>query len=529
MTFIRHRNTTLAEQAQRLAIECPDDVAIYFDDGTALSYGQAWTRGAALASGLRARGISTGKTLSFQLPNGPEAVIVMVAAAIAGLVINPIVPIYREKETGFILRHADSSVIFIPSVLRGFDYRNMIETLRPECPSLSHVICTGSTTNLQAPFEAFEDVIESGLGAPAEPVATDPDATKILLYTSGTTGNPKQVRHSHNTLTAALDIGVQGWELTERDLMLMPSPVTHITGYVNGMEMPFLTRTKSLLMKQWDVNLAVSLIEQFGATVCVSATPFLRELVDTCSAKGKDLPGFRLFACGGASVPPALIESAWNTFADCRAVRVYGSTEVPLVTVGFTSPSDRNLAAQTDGRICSYDVRIVDHGGQEVAEGMEGEILAKGPAMMLGYGEPAQNEDAYDSDGYFRTGDIGRKMAGDALLITDRKKDLIIRGGENIAAREVEEVLLQAEGVAEVAVVAIPHKRLGEGVAACVVTATGQEITLESLQETLKRSGLAKQKWPQHLTVCAALPKTASGKVQKSILRQQLQDSGVTL
>ena len=149
--------------------------------------------------------------------------------------------------------------------------------------------------------------------------------------------------------------------------------------------------------------------------------------------------------------------------------------------------------------------------------------------MMLGYGDPAQNEEAYDPDGYFRTGDIGRKMAGDALLITDRKKDLIIRGGENIAAREVEEVLLQAEGVAEVAVVAIPHERLGEGVAACVVTATGQEITLESLQETLKRSGLAKQKWPQHLTVCAALPKTASGKVQKSILRQQLQDSGVTL
>ena len=177
---------------------------------------------------------------------------------------------------------------------------------------------------------------------PTLPAAVDPDDTKILLYTSGTTGDPKQVRHSHNTLAAALDNGVLGWALDEHDLMLMPSPVTHITGYVNGMEMPFFTATKSLLMNQWDVDLAIDLIETFGATACVSATPFLKELVDSCQAKGKHLPGFRLFACGGASVPPSLIQAAWDTLADCRAVRVYGSTEVPLVTVGYTAPEERS-------------------------------------------------------------------------------------------------------------------------------------------------------------------------------------------
>ena len=524
-----HRNTTLAEQAQRLAAERPDDIAIRFCDGGTLTYAQAWERGCALAQGLKQRGLEQGETLSFQLPNGPEAVIVMMAAAIAGLVVNPIVPIYREKETGYILRHAATRVLFIPLSLRGFDYPAMVTKLRADCPDLHHVICTGGTPPPDAGFEAFEDVIDLGSAASITPAAVDPDDTKILLYTSGTTGDPKQVRHSHNTLAAALDNGVQGWALDEHDLMLMPSPVTHITGYVNGMEMPFFTATKSLLMAQWDVDLAIDLIETAGATACVSATPFLKELVDSCHAKGKHLPGFRLFACGGASVPPSLIQAAWDTLADCRAVRVYGSTEVPLVTVGYTAPEERQLAAETDGRIFNYDVRIVDDTDVDVEPGKEGEILARGPAMMLGYGDAEQNSQAFTVDGYFRTGDIGRIHGADGIVITDRKKDIIIRGGENIAAREVEETLLASESVAEVAVVAVPHRRLGEGVAACIVPSAGCEVTMEMMNETLKSSGLAKQKWPQHISRYDTLPKTASGKVQKEILRQQLRDQGVQL
>ena len=529
MTFNRHRNTTLAVQAQRLAAECPDEIAIYFCDGSTLSYGQAWTRGCALASGLRARGVRAGETLSFQLPNGPEAVIVMMAAAIAGLVVNPIVPIYRERETRYILGHARTRVLFIPTSFRGFDYPAMIQGLQADCPELTHVICTGTTSEIPPDFELFEQVVQSGAANPITPAVVHPDDTKILLYTSGTTGDPKQVRHSHNTLTAALDNGREGWALTADDLMLMPSPVTHITGYVNGMEMPFLTPTKSLLMAHWNVDQAIDLIERVGATACVSATPFLKELVDTCQVRGKTLPGFRLFACGGASVPPALIHSAWDVLEDCRAVRVYGSTEVPLVTVGYTSPDERDLAAETDGRVCNYDVRIVDDNDNNLAAGEEGEILARGPAMMQGYGDTAQNREAFTPDGYFRTGDIGRLTNSGALLITDRKKDIIIRGGENIAAREIEEVLLSSDAIAEIAVVAVPHGRLGEGVGACVVTAGGQALDEDALYNTLSSSGLAKQKWPQHIAVYDALPKTASGKVQKEVLRQQLRDQGVSL
>ena len=524
-----YRNTTLARAAQQLSQDCPEDIAVRFDDGSSMSYGEAWASGAALASGLLARGINPGDTLSFQLPNSRYAVIVMLAAAIGGFVINPIVPIYRNKEVRYILRHAATRVLFIPAELRGFNYVAMMEQLLDDCPDLRRVIYLGEPQPLAGSFESFDQVLESGKKQPAEPAAVHPDDTKILLYTSGTTGDPKQVRHSHNTLTAALDNSVNGWCLSHQDLMLMPSPVTHITGYVNGMEMPFLTPVKTLLMSQWNANDAIKLIEAYGATVCVSATPFLKELVDTCQQQGKTLPGFRLFACGGASVPSALIYSAWDTLKDCRAVRVYGSTEVPLVTVGFLEAEERTLAAETDGRVTNYDVIIVDEHGNDVGLDTDGEILARGPAMMLGYSDDQQNLDAFSPSGYFRTGDIGRLSASGALIISDRKKDIIIRGGENIAAREIEEILLRSKAILEIAVVAVPHERLGEGIGACIVAEAGYQVDMKYLQELLADSGLAKQKWPQHLELLTALPKTASGKVQKDKLRQGLREQGVTL
>ena len=524
-----YRNTTLARAAQKLSQDCPDEIAIHFDDGSNITYGEAWASGAALASALLARKINPGYTVSFQLPNSRFSVIVMLAAAIGGFVINPIVPIYRNKEVGYILRHAKTRALFIPAELRGFNYVAMTEQLMGDCPDLRQVIYLGELQDLPDNFETFNQVLGSGKNQRIDPVQAYPDETKILLYTSGTTGNPKQVRHSHNTLTAALDNGVEGWQLTDKDLMLMPSPVTHITGYVNGMEMPFLTGIKTLLMSQWDVTEAIKLIENYGATACVSATPFLKELVDTCQQQGKTLPGFRLFACGGASVPSALIHSAWDTLDNCRAVRVYCSTEVPLVTVGFLGAEQRSLAAETDGRVANYDVMIVDDQGNELGLDTDGEILANGPAMMLGYSDKEQNREAFTPSGYFRTGDIGRLMASGALVISDRKKDIIIRGGENIAAREIEEALLLSDAIVEVAIVAVPHSRLGEGVGACIVPAAGFQVDMDHLRELLALSGLAKQKWPQYLELFTALPKTASGKVQKDKLRQSIRQQGVSL
>lgn len=524
-------DTTLAQAAAALAVSNPLATAILFDDGTSLSYADAWERAQRLALAMQRSGLEPGDTLSFQLPNRVEAVVIALAASICGLVINPVVPIYRGRELSFILKDARTRIAFIPGVYRSFDFPAMLEELRPSLPQLEFVVCIGAEGELPEGFVTFEAFCEAGGAGEGEAAMADvsADDTKILLYTSGTTGYPKQVRHSHNTLAKALDNGATGWDLSASDLMLMPSPVTHITGYVNGIELPFFSATRSLLMEAWIVDRAISLIETYGATVCVSATPFLKELVDTCREAENPLPGFRLFACGGASVPPDLVYSASEVLADCTAVRVYGSTEVPLVTVGFPDPEQKTLAAETDGRVHNYDVIICDDDGADLGLDADGEILVRGPAMMLGYGDASQNRSTFTDDGYFRTGDIGRLLASGAIVITDRKKDIIIRGGENLSAREIEEAILLHPAVSEAAVVSAPHERLGEGVAVYVVPRPQRTLSLDDILEHLGELKLAKQKWPQHLEIAASLPKTASGKVQKEILRQQLRDAELRL
>jgi len=529
ITETQYRQTTLAREAARRAEDRAEDIALYFDNGTTLRYGDAWQQGLRLAHAMQKAGLQAGETLSFQLPNIPEAVVVAIAASICGLVINPIVPIYRGRELNFILRDAKTRIAFIPGVYRNVDYPSIIAELQADLPDLEQVICVGQSPSLPTGFHDFADFIATGDPTDATMAEVNPDDTKVLLYTSGTTGNPKAVRHSHNTLGAAMDNGVNGWHLTADDLMLMPSPVTHITGYVNGIELPFFTDTKSLLMEAWIVDKAIELIESKGATVCVSATPFLQELTHVCQKAGKTLPGFRLFACGGASVPPALIYDAMETLADCIAVRVYGSTETPLVTVGFPEAENRTLAAETDGRIHNYEVIIVDDDGQTLGLNTEGEILARGPAMMLGYADADQNAAAFNEDGFFKTGDVGKVLESGAVVITDRKKDIIIRGGENLSAREIEEALLQHPHIAEAAAVSAPHSRLGEGVAVFLVVRDDFEPTVENMSQHMGSLDVAKQKWPQYVKAIDALPKTASGKVQKEILRRELKNEEVML
>jgi acyl-CoA synthetase (AMP-forming)/AMP-acid ligase II len=296
----------------------------------------------------------------------------------------------------------------------------------------------------------------------------------------------------------------------------MPSPVTHISGYANGLEMPLVAGTRTILMEAWNADEALELIEEYGVVGTVAATPFLVELADRARAAGKRLPTMRFFACGGAAVPPELIPAANGAFENLRAFRVFGASEVPLVTYGW--PQDEALAATTDGEVVDYEVRIVDEDGREVPQGTEGEILAKGPAMMLGYADKAQSEAAITNDGFFLTGDLGTLDASGALTITGRKKDLIIRGGENISAVEIEDVLRTHAQVRDASVVAMPHERLGEGVCAYIICEGGQPVA-QSLIDHVIASGLAKQKIPERWEFVDDYPRTASGKIRKDQLR----------
>ncbi|WP_349237748.1 AMP-binding protein [Novosphingobium sp. SG707] len=503
---------TIADRAQDWAQSRSDDLCLIDPQG-AMTMAEVWGEAMALASALRARGLVRGDVVAFQLPNWREAAVLNMAAALSGLVLNPIVPIYRDTEMRIMLGDCGATAIFVPHVFRKIDYLAMARRVQADLPELTHIF----TVRGQG-ADDYGALIAAGAALPAARESVDPQSISMVLYTSGTTGRPKGVLHSHATLGRIIEQSAAYWGLGRGDAVLMPSPVTHVSGYANGLAMPFVAGTQTVLMESWNAEEALALIHRHQVVGTVAATPFLVELAHAALAAGDGLPSLRFFACGGAAVAPEVIAKARKAFAHCAPFRVFGSSEVPLVTFGW--PDAPELAAATDGRIVDYQVRIVDEAGHDLPDGQEGEILARGPAMMVGYADPAQTAEVIDDQGYFLTGDLGRRDARGGLTITGRKKDLIIRGGENISATEIEQVLLTHPAVADCAVVAMPHPRLGEGVCAFVVGQGGAQAA--DLAAHVAQSGLAKQKIPERFEWVESLPRTASGKIRKDRLRADI-------
>ncbi|MBB4858393.1 acyl-CoA synthetase (AMP-forming)/AMP-acid ligase II [Novosphingobium chloroacetimidivorans] len=504
---------TIAEHAEALA---HDDLGfvLAIDGVVEVTRAQALADAEALSAALHARGMRAGDVLAFQVPNWHEALVINLAAAMSGLVVNPIVPIYRDHEVAQMLADCGASALFVPGGARKFDYTAMARRLASELPGLRHVFTVRGEGE-----DDYAALLAEGRGAAFARPKVDPLGVKMVLYTSGTTGRPKGVLHSHVAIARVLRQSGTFWGLAPGEATLMPSPVTHVSGYANGLEAPFVCGTRTVLMDGWDAQAALTLIDRHGLVGTVAATPFLVELAAAARDSGKTLPSLRFFACGGAAVPGDLIPAANAAFAQCRAFRVFGASEVPLVSFGW--PSDEHLAATTDGAIVDYEVRIVDGDDRDLPDGAEGEILARGPAMLLGYADEAQTNEAITPDGFFRTGDLGVRTPQGAVTITGRKKDLIIRGGENISAKEIEDVLHAHPHVREAAIVAMPHARLGEGVCAYVV-ARGDAPSAAELAEHVASSGLARQKIPERFEFREDLPRTASGKVRKDMLRLEV-------
>jgi len=501
---------TIADMADALAAEDPEFVALVEGD-ISVTRAEMITEAEALAAALHGRGLRKGDVIAFQVPNWREAAAINLAAAMSGLVVNPIVPIYRDREVTQMLADCRARALFIAASFRGYDFAAMAGRIRADLPDLAHVFTVrGDGADDYAALRA------EGAGKTFPRPKVDPLGVKLVLYTSGTTGRPKGVLHSHVTLARILKTSAEHWGLRPGEATLMPSPVTHVSGYANGLEAPLVCATRTVLMESWNAAQAIALIDQHDIVGTVAATPFLVELADAARASSKDLASLRFFACGGAAVPNDLIPAANAAFARCKAFRVFGASEVPLVTYGW--PRNEVLAATTDGEIVDYEVRVVDAEDHDLPAGQEGEILARGPGMLMAYADAAQTREAITPDGFFRTGDLGVRSAEGALTITGRKKDLIIRGGENISAKEIEDVLHTHPGVQEAAVVAMPHDRLGEGVCAYVIV-RGEPAEAKDLAAHVAASGLAKQKIPERFEFVPNLPRTASGKVRKDLLR----------
>lgn len=506
---------TVADQAIEQAADDPDFVAL-IDGSGQLTRAALVEDALALSAALYARGMRPGDVVAFQVPNWREAAVLNLACAFSGLVINPIVPIYRDAEVTMMLGDCRARALFVASSFRNHDFAAMAERVRQNLPHLDQVFTVRGSGD-----HDYQALVAEGRGRAFDRPNVDPLGVKLVLYTSGTTGRPKGVLHSHVTLQRIVRASAAHWGMRAGEATLMPSPVTHVSGYANGLELPLIWGTCTILMESWNAADALDLIERYQLAGTVAATPFLVELAAAARASGKRLPSFRYFACGGAAVPPEVIPAANAAFEQCRAFRVFGSSEVPLVTFGW--PDNEHRAATTDGRIVDYDVRIVDDHDRDLPDGSEGEILARGPGMLMGYADEAQTAEAITTDGYFRTGDLGVRSPDGALTITGRKKDLIIRGGENISAKEIEDVLHTHGSVREASVVAMPHERLGEGICAYII-AVDEPPDAAELAAHVAASGLAKQKIPERFEFVDDFPRTASGKIRKDRLRADIRE-----
>ena len=459
-----------------------------------------------LAHALMAR-MPPGSVVSFMLPNWHEAAVIYHAATLAGMVVNPVLPSLRDRELQFILSDANSRAIFIPADFGKHDYVAMLDRVTSGLSSPPEVVVLRGDPGRHTPYAA----LSTGSAATALPVL-NPDAVRMILYTSGTTGRPKGVLHSHNSIHGLIAQIRDHWRIDAGDVFLVPSPIAHIGGSIYAFECPLLLGTTAVLMSRWEPRTAVQMILNENCSHMAGATPFLVGLLAAAEHAATRLPNLKVLICGGASVSPSLIRRAAAYFDRTAVSRVYGSTEVPVTTVGALG--DVGHAADTDGRAGIADIKLVD-----------GEIRAKGPQMLVGYLHPEDETAAFDDEGFFRTGDLGRWVDDEFLVVTGRAKDIIIRNGENISPKEVEDILAGHPGIAEIAVVGLPDERTGERACAVIVAGDQPAPSVAGLRELLQAHGVATFKIPEQVVVWDALPKNDAGKVLKHRIRATLTET----
>jgi len=507
-------NKTLAQRVQALHQKTPQLVT-HIDGDVHLTVAAALTQAESLAAHLMNLGYVAGDVLAFEIPNWHEAVIIDIATSLLGLVACPIVPIYRDREVEQILLDANAKGIFVAQEFRGFDYLAMMNRIQARLPQLQHVWTVRGSSS-----EAVD--LKDLLNQPhtvKEWPHISPHAVKLVLYTSGTTGRAKAVLHTHNTLGRVILKCMEVWRLVPEEMTFMPSPVTHVTGFAFGIEMPYFGGGPCVFLDKWDASAAIEIIQRHQVAFMLCATPFMQELLNLCEARDITLPSMRLFPCGGAAIPPELIYRVRQSLTHCTAFRLYGSSEAPLITMGYFLPGQEKLAAETDGASYDYEVKVVDGEGRRVEAGKEGEICARGPSVFLGYANEDDNREAFDDEGFFHSGDIGILNANGSLIFTGRIKDLINRGGEKISAKEVEDLLHEHPQIQEASVVAMPHERLGETVCAYIIVKNAQELPTSDILAFLENGKVAKQKLPEKFIFVNEFPKTPSGKVKKDLLR----------
>jgi cyclohexanecarboxylate-CoA ligase/acyl-CoA synthetase len=515
---------TLPDVLDRRAAAGPDRPLI-IDDPTVLTNAQVREAAYRVAAGLRSLGVRAGDRIAVQLPNWPEYVLTYFALARLGAVIVPLMPIYRHKEVAYILGLTGASA-YVGTAGDAFDHLAMVRELHGDLPGLKTIVTVRSAAQ---PGEVRYEDLAAGSGVPDGELLgprPDPDAGHLIGFTSGTESQPKGCFHTWNSYSFTPRTQRLLYEVTPDDIALVVSPPTHTSGLAAGLLKPLVSGAAACLMPKWSPQEALRLIGQHHVTMATGATPFIAMLAEAYDPSVHDVSSFRMFLCGGAPVPAALIARVRQTLGTTKVLPVYGQTESLILTTCLSVDTDEQAATSSGRAVPGAQVAIVGPAGTPLPAGETGEIWYRTPGAMLGYWRnPEASAAAIGSDGWRHSGDLGYLDAAGYLQITGRIKDMIIRGGVNISSREVEEMLSQHPRVAAAAIVGIPDDRLGERVGAFVVAA-GAEPTLPELTAFLQeRFRLAKQKLPEVLRVLPELPMTATGKVNKQELRAQVRQA----
>ena len=513
--FWRHQtiNFFLAQALQN----CPDHPAVvaYRSDAATpvrLSYKALDKQVDRIARGLQALGVGHSDVVSWQLPNWWEFIALALACARIGAVANPVMPIFRQRELKFMLDFGETKVFIVPKSYKGFDYEGMVNGMRNDLPFLQHLVVLGGDG-----ANSFESLLLRDDTPALTGPGLAPDDVLLLMYTSGTTGEPKGVMHTSNTLFANLHGFIEAYGLTQKDVILGASPMAHLTGYGYLAMIPLILNATTVLQDIWEPKQALELVRDEGITFSMASSPFVADLCSAAEAGGPVSPRFANFCCAGAPIPPVLIERARRVLG-LAVSSAWGMTECGAVTI--TEPARTNeKSGSTDGRaIPGIELKVVGPDGQALPTGQTGQLLVRGSSMFAGYLKRPQLN-ATDADGWFDTGDMAFLDADGYVRINGRSKDIIIRGGENIPVMEIENLLYKHPAVALVAIVGYPDARLGEKACAFVTVKPGHSFSLEEMSRYLSENQVTRQYHPERLELMEDLPKTPSGKLQKFKLR----------
>lgn len=513
-------DASLADYWQQTARAMPDKIAVVDNHGASYTYSALDHAASCLANWMLAKGIESGDRIAFQLPGWCEFTVIYLACLKIGAVSVPLLPSWREAELVWVLNKCQAKMFFAPTLFKQTRPVDLILPLQNQLPQLQQIVGVDKLAPATSSLSLSQIIADNTPLTTA--ITTHGDELAAVLFTSGTEGLPKGVMLTHNNILASERAYCARLNLTWQDVFMMPAPLGHATGFLHGVTAPFLIGARSVLLDIFTPDACLALLEQQRCTCMLGATPFVYDLLNLLEKQPADLSALRFFLCGGTTLPKKVARECQQR--GIKLLSVYGSTESsPHAVVNLDDPLSRFM--HTDGYAAAgVEIKVVDDARKTLPPGCEGEEASRGPNVFMGYfDEPELTARALDEEGWYYSGDLCRMDEAGYIKITGRKKDIIVRGGENISSREVEDILLQHPKIHDACVVAMPDERLGERSCAYVVLkAPHHSLSLEEVVAFFSRKRVAKYKYPEHIVVIEKLPRTASGKIQKFLLRKDI-------